>query len=485
MHLRPLTALLFPLALAAADDPPAPQPPPEPAASTASPADPATDTAHGPFGQFMHDLRRAISGRQAVATVHPDPPPTDSRTDIHQPFQLIPTNGNLFGDWFGLRTALNDKGITPSISFVTNLAGNVSGGRDQGFTHADNLDMSFTFDFEKMFGINGASFIVDMAQRSGSSLSSVYIGNLFTVQQVFGGSTFHLVDLAWQQKLFDDRFEFRVGRIAAGDDFLVSEYDYLFMQNAFDGNPVGIFFNSPGMTAYPNATWGFLGKFNATQRLSMLVGVYNGDPSIRANAYNGANFTLNGPVFVIGELQYQVNALKDDTGPIGNYKLGFWYDNSVYTNFGTANTTRGNYGIYGLFDQLVLPFGDPHESRGLGIFGSILASPDQSISAMPYFFTAGLAARGMFSERPDDIAGLGFVYGSASNDLANAQRQAQILNPAIGVQSYEAVLELTYRINFPGNSVFFQPDIQYIFNPGAANQFSNALVLGCQIGVNF
>ena len=38
---------------------------------------------------------------------------------------------------------------------------------------------------------------------------------------------------------------FRAGRIATGDDFLVSPYNYVFVQNGFDGNPVGIFFNSP------------------------------------------------------------------------------------------------------------------------------------------------------------------------------------------------------------------------------------------------
>jgi len=34
-------------------------------------------------------------------------------------------------------------------------------------------------------------------------------------------------------------------------------------------------------------------------------------------------------------------------------------------------------------------------------------------------------------------------------------------------------------------AVFFQPDIQYVIRPGGTGQLSNAVVLGCQFGVNF
>jgi hypothetical protein len=70
------------------------------------------------------------------------------------------------------------------------------------------------------------------------------------VRRVAKDWKYDTVSFGYLQKLFDDRVELRLGRIGAGDDFLVCQYDYLFMQNGFDGNPVGIFFNSPGMTAY-------------------------------------------------------------------------------------------------------------------------------------------------------------------------------------------------------------------------------------------
>jgi porin len=401
------------------------------------------------------------------------------------PFELILPREHLLGDWYGTRTWLEDQGIVPTLTFVTDSLGNPSGGNEQGFTTANNVGLDLNFDLEKLCGLEGGSFLLSMSYRFGGSLSANYIHNVFTVQQVFGGETFHFINMAYLQKLFDDRVELRLGRIATGEDFLVSPYNYVFVQNGFDGNPVGIFFNSPGMTAYPNDTWGALVKVRPTARTYIMGGVYNGDPSIRANDKHGVDFSMDGPVFAIGEVAYQPNSMPGDRGLIGNYKVGFWYDNSLYTDFNTSAVNRGNWGFYGMFDQVLVRFGEPAGHRGFGVAGSFLASPDQSISQMPYFFTAALVTRGIFSSRPRDLIGLGVVYGHFSNDLQNFQRRAQQLDPNVGVQSHETVLELTYRLALLKSALYIQPDLQYVFRPGGTGRISDALVLGAQVAVNF
>ena len=107
----------------------------------------------------------------------------------------------MLGDWLGARTWLEDRGVFPSVTFVTDALGNPTGGKEQGFK---------------------GSFEISFSKRFGTSLSIENIGNVFSVQQVFGGETYRLVDVAYRQRLLDGRVEFRVGRIAAGDDFLVS-----------------------------------------------------------------------------------------------------------------------------------------------------------------------------------------------------------------------------------------------------------------------
>ena len=411
--------------------------------------------------------------------------PAGTRSLGPLPFQLILPREHLLGDWYGTRTWLEDRGITPTLTFVTDSLGNPSGGKEQGFTTANNVGLDLNFDLEKLCGLEGGSFLLSMSYRFGGSLSANYIHNVFTVQQVFGGETFHLINLAYQQKLFDDRVELRLGRIAAGDDFLVSPYNYVFVQNGFDGNPVGIFFNSPGMTAYPNDTWGALVKVRPTARSYIMGGVYNGDPSIRDNSNNGVDFSMDGPLFAIAEIAYQPNSLPGDRGLIGNYKAGFWYDNSRFSDFNTSEFERGNWGFYTLFDQVLIRFGEQGSHRGFGIAGSFLVSPDQSISQMPYFFTAAFVTRGIFPSRPVDVIGLGVVYGHFSNDLQNFQRQAQQLDPNVGVQSDETVVELTYRLALLKSALYFQPDLQYVFRPGGTGGIPDALVLGAQVGVNF
>jgi porin len=407
------------------------------------------------------------------------------------PFQLTLPRAHLLGDWLGLRTNLENGGVTPTLTFVTDLAGNPVGGRSQGFTEADNLGLDLLFDLDKLVNLEGGSFFVSVSQRSGSSLSAERVGNVFTIQQVYGGQTFHLIDVAYKQIFWDGVIESSIGRLAAGDDFFVSQYNYLFMQNGFDGNPVGVFFNSPGMTAYPNASWGARLKVKPTQRTYIMGGVYNGDPSIRDIDHNGADMSMHGPVFVIGEVGYKRNGLPGDSRFLGNYKLGAWYDNSEFTDYNSvgyaqpAGTKRGNWGLYTLFDQVLFPFGEPGSNRGFGVFGSFLVSPDESVSQMPYFFTAGVASRGIFESRPIDVAGFGVVYGSFSSDLSNAQQREQLLDPTTGVQDYETVFEWTYRFNLRKGAVFFQPDIQYVINPGGTGQINDAFVLGCQLGFNF
>jgi porin len=134
---------------------------------------------------------------------------------------------------------------------------------------------------------------------------------------------------------------------------------------------------------------------------------------------------------------------------------------------------------------VVFPFGSPGSNRGLGLFGSVIYAPDPRIQQMPFFFNAGVAARGIFESRPVDTLGLGLVYGQFSEDLQDAQEVEQLLNPTIGIQNHETAIELTYRLYFAKTAIFLQPDLQYIIRPGGTGAIPNALVVGFQAGINF
>src|SRR4029077_12001155 len=65
--------------------------------------------------------------------------PAGTRPLADTPFQLILPSEHLLGDWYGMRGWLEDHGITPTLTFVTDALGNPTGGQRQGFTGFSNL----------------------------------------------------------------------------------------------------------------------------------------------------------------------------------------------------------------------------------------------------------------------------------------------------------------------------------------------------------
>jgi hypothetical protein len=66
-----------------------------------------------------------------------------------RPSQLVLPRAHLLGDWYGLRPNLEDRGFTPTLTFVSDVAGNVTGGKNQSVSEADNLGLNPLFDLEK------------------------------------------------------------------------------------------------------------------------------------------------------------------------------------------------------------------------------------------------------------------------------------------------------------------------------------------------
>jgi porin len=238
------------------------------------------------------------------------------------------------------------------------------------------------------------------------------------------------------------------------------------------------------MQAY-TGTWAALARVKPTRRSYVMAGVYNGDPAMRANKNHGVDLSFNGPPFVIGEAGYQINGLPGGSQRLGNYKVGAWYDDSKLTDFESSAASRGSWGFYGLFDQVLVPVGTPGSNRGFGVFGSVTVATDSHVQQLPLYITAGLSARGLFDARPRDAVSFGVGSAQFSEALQRAQREGRLLPPEGGVQDHETVMELTYRFDLHKGAYFVQPDFQYIIQPGGTGRLKNAPVFGAQFGINF
>jgi len=105
------------------------------------------------------------------------------------------------GNWGGGRDFLDHHGIEFSLTYTSDMTGNPVGGKNPyGFTYCDNIALGCLIQTEKLFGWRDGYFMMSTLQRNGLSLSQKNIGNQFTVQQVFGGETFHWYELSYEQK---------------------------------------------------------------------------------------------------------------------------------------------------------------------------------------------------------------------------------------------------------------------------------------------
>ena len=158
---------------------------------------------------------------------------------------------------------------------------------------------------------------------------------------------------------------------------------------------------------------------------------------------------------------------------------------STLTDFVSGVRKRGSWGYYGLFDQVLVPWGTRSSNRGLGVFGSVTVATDSHVQQLPLYVTAGISARGLFDARPRDAVSFGIASGSFSNELQRAQENGRLVPSEGGVQHHERVVELTYRFDLRRGAYFIQPDFQYIVSPGGTGRLRNAAVLGAQFGIIF
>ena len=376
------------------------------------------------------------------------------------------------GSWFGVREALTQAGITPTIVYSTDLQGNPIGGQRQRAAYAGALEAGVSVDLKTLLGFHGLTLQVSGVWSTGSDLSDD-IGNIFPVAELFAGDRLRLYTLFLEQTLLSKRISIKAGRFATTDDFLALPIAGLFVNTALDPSVYAVEINVPGVTAWPVATWGGRVRVIPVEPLEVSVGAFYSDPALDQDATNGAQFAISTKAgyFVVAEVGYRLHHEKAAQGLRGHYRIGAYYDSNLYAPFSDPTRRhRGNYGAYALGEQMVFREGGPENGQGLTVFAALTVAPDQNINTLPWFAGTGLVYRGLLPGRQKDTSGLAVFYGGFSRHLPG--------------QTYEIVLEWTYAIALtPWLTV--QPDIQYIINPSGRSTIKNALVVGAQLIIQF
>jgi porin len=345
-------------------------------------------------------------------------------------------------------------------------------GQRRGQAYASDLLVAVDLDLAKLAGISGLSAQVSGDWAAGANLSND-IGNFFQVAQYFEGDQIRLATLFLRQTFFEGRLDLKAGRFATGDDFLTSPAGVSLVNEALNPILFAVQANVPGVTAYPNATWGGRIIAHPVDALTFSAGAFYSDPFLDPLEATGVEFAINprAGYFIIGKAAFHVNAGEGAEGLPGRYRVGAYYDSNLYTSLANpARQERGNYGFFLLGEQMVTREGGPGTDEGLTLFGALVWAPLQRINTLPYFASIGANYRGLVPSRGQDTATFAAYYGRFSRDLPG--------------QTHEIALEWTYAIAVtPWLTV--QPDVQYVIRPDGRSSIPNALVVGIQIAVRF
>lgn len=395
---------------------------------------------------------------------------------------------------------LKDLGLTLQLNYIGETLADVSGGRRQGAIYEGRLEFMLEADMEKLAAWQGGTLHVDGYWINGTGPSRYYVGNLMDVSYIEALPTTRLYELWYEQKLAENKLALRGGLIGGDSDFVVSKYAQLFV-NAASGWPELFTSDLPsGGPAYPFSALGFRAKYDATDAISLLAAIYDGDPAgpgtgdpQRRNPY-GVNFRLADPPLLMQEAQFKYNQDKDSAGLAGTIKLGAWehlghFPDMRYAANGqpinplglTPAALSGDYGAYAMIDQLLVKApGDP--TKGVGVFARVFGAPGDR-NLVDFYFDMGVNVTGFVAGRSDDAFGLSFNFTQISNSVRGAAADAGL--PTL--PDYEALLELTYQAQImPGWTL--QPVAQYIIHPGArlnGADTRNAVVAGVRTTISY
>ena len=405
----------------------------------------------------------------------------------------------------GVRSALAKRGVIFAVNYTGEVLANPTGGFRQGAFYDGRLELAVQADLEKGIGWPGLSFFANGYQIHGDSISADDLGALMPASFIEADPATRLFELWLEQKLWNDRVSIRFGQLAADSEFLLSKGGEVFLNGTWGWPSIAITNMPQNGPAYPLATPGVRLAFNPNEELGALFGVFNGDPAgdcppdddpQECNP-NGLLFPIDAPPLLMAEGSFKYN--QEPGALAGTVKIGGYYNTGKFVHqrvitggvriaFARARPrgVDGDYGLYGIVDQMIYRLPGPGEPKGVSVFGRVVGAPEHN--PVNLYWEGGITFSGLDAARPNDVFGIGFAHTGISPEVSEAEKR---LGRPI-VASYEALLEASYIAEIvPG--LIVQPDFQYFWNPGGhvrdpddpTKAVPNAAVLGLRTTINY
>src|SRR5580700_1100666 len=398
----------------------------------------------------------------------------------------------LFGDMFGFRSWLAQKGITYNIENTTDSFGVVHGGLSDQAAAFTRIRGTIDIDFDQLTGTHHElSFHATGLWQTGNNIGA----QLGSYANPSGLASVHVfrMDSFWVQKQFADGIvTLRAGQMAGwdffgnqdyGGSFTIEPLNYalgnIFGATSLTYNPAGVPAAYIRLDSFRKSEGPVRGVYAKSAAFSGNRNPYQQDPT-------GLHYVVANSPVIASEAGYLWDAPSDpDQGPPtdrkiypGMYRFGGVVNyNGIFTDPLTGQITKGSYLYYFMASQAVYR-AEAGSNRGLDLTFAYDNSPN-TVNLQNSMITVGGVYHGIIPRRTVDDLAFGFVSTRTGN--AYSQLNELLLGYALG---WEKAYTLDYKAQLkPWFAV--QPTFQYYNTIEGNPHRSSGVVIGLRTDVRF
>lgn len=388
------------------------------------------------------------------------------------PEETIWNRPYLTGDWGGLRSDLNNKGITLNLEYTSTYQGLLSGTGSDDYEYGGKLDAFVKLDSTRLGLWKGGGFNAHLEYRHGAAnafrggalwpVNSSQILPLGASEEVEATSLYFTQRIGQKSAVLFGKIN--VIDLLAADSFFGGWGNRRFMNIAFVAPPTGVL--TPTI-------FGVIASVR-TNPIAWTFMVY--DPNDRTTDYFPDDLFSDGVIASITSAYSCKPAGRKTTASVNaaySSKDGKDLSDTFLPPGLEAGTKNGSYNISFQFSHN-LQESIKHPGNGWGVFFKVNLA-DGNPNPIKASFIGGIGGKALFLGRPQDSFGLGYYYYDFSDDLQDT------LKPFIGLDD-EKGIEVFYSYAVTP-WLHITGDVQYI-NPVYSNN-DHAFITGLRTNIRF
>ncbi len=362
-------------------------------------------------------------------------------------------------------------GFTPSVEWTGEYWGNVSNGNNIRSLADSLFTVGFEQDLSKLAGKEGwgrigvSAFYYNRSNGEGcDGLSSQ--GEVSNI--LVGGDVARVFEIYYANE-FESKFGnfgFRIGQLAADEDFMGMDYSDIFLNSSFGAMPnvaPGNLFSQYNVATLGLVVYYSVGDFDAT------FGVYNGNIGEDISSNNGFDYSHTFDTVAFWYqfgYNYKLGSLEGRVMFGGNY-----HSDVSKANFEAADESNGFYSFYVGIQQALL--NDSEGNAVFGVYSRVGIVPDAKVSDNTFYADFGFNWFSPIPGRSDDVLAAGFSVIENEGESRSG-----------GLAHYDGALEITYRCQLTP-AIAIQPDFQVFVNPEDRDESGAAYFAGVRVDVVF